>query len=403
MPRRRTPWWGLLSATAAPVLLIGGWTVAAARQRGSFDPVVETISALAARGADDRWVMTTALAGLGLCHLTTALALRSAATPGRVVLGVGGVATVLVAAFPQPAGDGSSAAHTAAAGVAFVALAAGRCWPRNPTAAPHSPRVGGGRRRAARAGRLVLRRAGGRLVPGGRVRAGHGGSAGGVADGGGLEHERHRDDAEEQGMSSRICWGVVGAGGIASAFVEDLKILPDVEVVAVGARQLAKAEAFAAEHGVGRAHGSYADLVTDPDVDVVYVSTIHPTHHDAAMLAIEAGKAVLLEKPFTMDADEAWSLVAAARARGVFLMEAMWARFVPHMVRVRELLAEGALGDVRLVIADHCQWFAGRPDPPAARARARRRRAARPGRLPGVLRLDGAGSPAGSRRSASPR
>ncbi len=153
----------------------------------------------------------------------------------------------------------------------------------------------------------------------------------------------------------------MGAGGIASAFVEDLKLLPDAEVVAVGARQLAKAEAFAAEHGVGRAHGSYADLVTDPDVDVVYVSTIHPTHHDAAMLAIEAGKAVLLEKPFTMDADEAWSLVAAARARGVFLMEAMWARFVPQMVRVRELLAEGALGDVRLVIADHCQWFAGDP------------------------------------------
>ena len=126
MPRRRTPWWGLVSATAAPVLLIGGWTVAAARQRGGFDPVVETISALAARGADDRWVMTTALAGLGLCHLTTALALRGAATPGRVVLGVGGVATVLVAAFPQPGGDGSSAAHTAAAGVAFVALAG---WP----------------------------------------------------------------------------------------------------------------------------------------------------------------------------------------------------------------------------------------------------------------------------------
>jgi len=126
VPRRRTPWWGLVSATAAPVLLIGGWTVAAARQRGGFDPVVETISALAARGADGRWVMTTALAGLGLCHLTTALALRSAATPGRVVLGVGGAATVLVAAFPQPAGDGSSAAHTAAAGVAFAALAG---WP----------------------------------------------------------------------------------------------------------------------------------------------------------------------------------------------------------------------------------------------------------------------------------
>ncbi len=126
MPSRPTPWWGLLSAAAAPVLLVGGWTWAASRQRGGFDPAVETISALAAHGADDRWLMTTALAGLGACHLTTALALRSGATPGRVVLGVGGVATVLVAAFPQPAGGGSSAAHTVAAGVAFVSLGA---WP----------------------------------------------------------------------------------------------------------------------------------------------------------------------------------------------------------------------------------------------------------------------------------
>ena len=94
----RTPWWGLVSSAAAPVLLIGGWTVAAQRQRGDFDPVVETISALAAHGADDRWLMTTALAGLGACHLTTALALRAAASPGRVLLAVGGVGTMLVAA-----------------------------------------------------------------------------------------------------------------------------------------------------------------------------------------------------------------------------------------------------------------------------------------------------------------
>ena len=163
---------------------------------------------------------------------------------------------------------------------------------------------------------------------------------------------------------SSIRWGVIGTGGIASAFVEDLRLLPDAVVVAVGSRQAPSADAFAREHDVPKAHPSYAELVADEDVDVVYVSTIHPGHHDAAMLAIEAGKAVLLEKPFTMDAAEAQSLVDAARARGVFLMEAMWARFVPHMVRVRELLAAGALGDVRLVIADHCQWF---PDDPTHR------------------------------------
>jgi hypothetical membrane protein len=125
-PSRPTPWWGLASSLAAPVLLVGGWTWAASRQQGGFDPVVETISALAARDADDRWIMTAALLGLGACHLTTAAALRGAALPGRLVLGVGGVTTVLVAAFPLPSGDGHSAAHTAAAGVSFAALGA---WP----------------------------------------------------------------------------------------------------------------------------------------------------------------------------------------------------------------------------------------------------------------------------------
>jgi hypothetical membrane protein len=137
-----TPWWGLVSSAAAPVLLIGGWTLAATRQRGGFDSASQTISALAAHGADDRWLMTTALAGLGVCHVTTALALRSASRPGRVLLAVGGAATVLVAAFPQPADGSGSAAHTAAAGVAFAALAA---WPlvagRAPAPMPLRPVV----------------------------------------------------------------------------------------------------------------------------------------------------------------------------------------------------------------------------------------------------------------------
>lgn len=110
----------------APVALIGGWTVAAALQRGGFDQVTGTISALAARDADHREVMTAALAALGVCHLTTAAALRSAGLPARLLYGIGGAATVLVAAFPLPADDGHSAAHTAAAAVAFGTLAA---WP----------------------------------------------------------------------------------------------------------------------------------------------------------------------------------------------------------------------------------------------------------------------------------
>lgn len=126
MTERPVPWWGLLSASAAPVLLIGGWTVAAAQQRGRFDPVVETISALAARGATDRWIMSVALAGLGICHVVTALALRPAASAGRVALGAGGLATLMVAVFPLPADDSGSTPHGLAAGTAFLALAV---WP----------------------------------------------------------------------------------------------------------------------------------------------------------------------------------------------------------------------------------------------------------------------------------
>ncbi len=119
------PWWAVLSAAAAPVLLIGGWTLAAARQPGSFDATTETISALAAYDAADRWVMTTGLAGLGICHVITALGLRPAALPGRLVLAAGGLATVAVAGFPLP-GEGGSTAHVVAAGVAFPALSV---WP----------------------------------------------------------------------------------------------------------------------------------------------------------------------------------------------------------------------------------------------------------------------------------
>jgi hypothetical membrane protein len=116
---------GLLPATAAPVLLVGGWTVAAAHQVGGFDPFVETISELARRSATDRWMMTDALAGLGISHVVTALALRPAAAAGRLVLAGGGIATVLVAAFPIP-NDGPAVTHVVSAATGFVLLAV---WP----------------------------------------------------------------------------------------------------------------------------------------------------------------------------------------------------------------------------------------------------------------------------------
>ncbi len=120
------PWWGLVSSSAAPVLLIGGWTVAAALQPSGFDPYVESISALASRDATNSWLMSLAFLGVGLCHLATAMALRPVAPAARVLLGVGGVATVAVAAFPLPGAEAHSVPHAIAATVAFVALAA---WP----------------------------------------------------------------------------------------------------------------------------------------------------------------------------------------------------------------------------------------------------------------------------------
>ena len=162
-------------------------------------------------------------------------------------------------------------------------------------------------------------------------------------------------------MTHMTRWGIIGAGGIATKFCEDLELLPDHDVVAVGTRTAGSADAFAARFGVAHVHPTYADLVADPDVDAVYVATPHPMHHDAAMLAIEAGKAVLVEKPFTMDTSEARSLVDAARARGTFLMEAMWTRFLPHVAAIREVLASGRRGELVLVTAEHGQWFAQDP------------------------------------------
>lgn len=122
---RRVPWWAVLSSACAPVLLVGGWQLAAARQRGGFDQVNHTISELAGRGATDPWIMTTALAGVGMCHVITAAGLAPAAIPGRLLLAAGGVGTAALAALPLPV-IGDSPAHVVAATVTFPALS---LWP----------------------------------------------------------------------------------------------------------------------------------------------------------------------------------------------------------------------------------------------------------------------------------
>jgi predicted dehydrogenase len=164
-------------------------------------------------------------------------------------------------------------------------------------------------------------------------------------------------------MGSQIRWGILGTGWVAHALVADL-LDNGILVTAVGSRDGDSAQAFAAEFEIGTAHTGYDALVNDDNVDVVYVSTPHPFHAEHAKLALNAGKHALVEKPFTMNAREAREVVELAAQKNLVVLEAMWTRFVPHMVRIRELIAEGTIGDVRTLIADHNQSL---PTDPAHR------------------------------------
>ena len=153
-------------------------------------------------------------------------------------------------------------------------------------------------------------------------------------------------------MNREIRWGIVGPGRIAENVVQDFPVVDGARVVAVASRAAERARDFADRHDVPTAHGSYADVLADPDVDVLYIATPHPQHHAVALGALGAGKAVLVEKAFTATTAGATEVVDLARSSGVFAMEAMWTRFQPAVVRLRELVAEGAIGEVRSVQAD---------------------------------------------------
>lgn len=151
-------------------------------------------------------------------------------------------------------------------------------------------------------------------------------------------------------------WGILGAGGIAHKFADAVNSHTQGSVVAAAsASSLDKAKAFVAETGSGTAYGSYEELVADPNVEAVYVATTHNNHHEPALLAIEAGKHVLVEKSFTQNAQQAQLVVDAARAKGVFLMEAMWTRHLPHVYALREAVERGDIGEVVSIQADHGQ------------------------------------------------
>ncbi|MET1004778.1 MAG: Gfo/Idh/MocA family oxidoreductase [Propionibacteriaceae bacterium] len=149
-----------------------------------------------------------------------------------------------------------------------------------------------------------------------------------------------------------IRWGIVGPGRIAAKVVEDFEHVPGARAVAAASRSIDRASAFVSEHGLERAYGSYADIIAADDIDVLYIATPHPQHRSIAIKAIEAGKAVLVEKTFTATVAGAEDIVDAARTHGVFAMEAMWTRFQPAIVAARELIADGAIGEVRQVQAD---------------------------------------------------
>ena len=161
-------------------------------------------------------------------------------------------------------------------------------------------------------------------------------------------------------MTKKVRWGIIGTGKIARTFAGGLDLIDEGEVVAVGSRTMESADAFAAEFEC-TPYDSYEAVCADPSVDAIYVATPHPMHHDNALLALDAGKHILVEKAFTMSGDEARSVVAAARQRGLFAMEAMWTRFLPHVEAIRQLINEGAIGRIVQFEADHGKWFAHDP------------------------------------------
>lgn len=159
-----------------------------------------------------------------------------------------------------------------------------------------------------------------------------------------------------------IRWGILGPGSIAEQFARGLAAAPGAELAAVGSRSIVRAESFAERYGFERAWGSYQELVSDPHVDVIYVATPHPFHYPASLLCLEAGKAVLCEKPFTVNAEEALHLIELAETNELFLMEAIWTRFLPLFVEIRRLITEGAIGEPRMVTADFGFSHGGGPE-----------------------------------------
>ena len=153
-------------------------------------------------------------------------------------------------------------------------------------------------------------------------------------------------------MADAVRWGIFGAGKIARAFATALKDVPGAVLAGVAARSQDKADAFGHEFGALASYGSFDALLANPDIDLVYIGTPHPQHAENASMALRAGKGVLCEKPFTMNLREAEQVVTLARSKRLFLMEAMWTRYLPAYQEVKRILASGEIGTPRQVVAD---------------------------------------------------
>lgn len=161
-------------------------------------------------------------------------------------------------------------------------------------------------------------------------------------------------------MAQVIRWGILGCGHIARKFAADLQLVKDARLVAIGARSSATADAFAATFPVEAVHYSYEALVTDPAVDVIYIATPHSFHYEHTLLCLQHGKAVLCEKPFAMNSRQAKVMIDTAKEKKVFLMEALWSKFLPQYDKLQELLREGKIGTLKSVLVN----FGFRPVPP---------------------------------------
>lgn len=152
--------------------------------------------------------------------------------------------------------------------------------------------------------------------------------------------------------ASPIRWGILGSGAIARQFAEGLRVLPEAQLLAIGSRSVSTAQEFARAYQIPRAYDSYQNLVNDPDIDVVYVATPHVRHRDDCLLCLEAGKAVLCEKPLAMNARAAQEIIDQARQRKLFCMEAMWMRFIPLIQQVKQIIDQGSIGDILTLTAE---------------------------------------------------